>query len=378
MLLNLYRIACCRPQSLIVGGVIASTCLWTVGCQGTPAGGAPTSRAKKPVLVQTVSLKAGRMPRLLPAVGTLESPQTTAIASEVSGVVTFLDIPEGSEIEAGRVLARVDDRQAQAQLAVATARYKNASDTYDRLLALHASGLISRQELDDAASSRDQAAGELKESQTTLNQREVRAPFSGQLGLREISLGAFVDAGDSFVTLTQTDPLRLVFTLPERDATQVRPGQSIRGVAGDCTQRFETSVKIIDPSIDPRTRAIRAQASVDNPKRNLRAGMSARIVVQVGEEDAALTVPQEAVVRRGTRKMLFVVANGNEVEEREIEIGQHFAERVEVLSGVKAGETVVVAGHQRIRSGSTVEQQPYKAIKNPKLALGQPALTCDL
>ncbi len=323
-------------------------------------------------------LKAERMPRLLAAVGTLESPQTTAIASEVSGVVTFLDVPEGSEVERGRILARVDDRQAQAQMAVARARYDNARETYARVKALHRDGLISRQELDDAASVRDQAAGEFEESKTALRQTEVRAPFSGQLGLRQVSMGAFVDAGDAIVRLTQTDPLRLVFTLPEKEAAHLRPGQAVRGVAGDCTHRFASAVEIVDPSIDPQTRAIRAQAQVQNPQRTLRPGMSARVVVEIGHDDDALTVPQEAVVRRGTRKMLYVVSPTSEVEERGVEIGQHFAERVEVRSGISAGETVVVAGQQRIRPGTLVDVRPHVPVTNPKLALGQPSSACDL
>lgn len=348
------------------------------GCDGTPADGAPHAERSR-VVVETVTVEPSSIPLLLSAVGALESPQSTMLAAEVSGIVTLLDIPEGSEVDKGRVLARIDSRQADAQLTSALARYKNAKDTYDRLQSLHGDGLISRQELDDAQSAAEQAAGALEQSRTSVEQTEVRAPFAGQLGLREISLGAFVDAGAPLVQLTQTDPLRLTFTLPERDAASVRPGQVIRGVAGDCTARFETKVQIIDPSVDAATRAIRAQATVANPDRQLRAGMSARLSLEIGSRDAALVVPHEAVVRRGTVKLLYVVGAGGEIEEREVELGQNLLDSVEVRQGLRPGESVVVAGQQKIRPDSLADARPYKPVTNPKLALGAPAsLQCDL
>jgi membrane fusion protein (multidrug efflux system) len=194
-----------------------------------------------------------------------------------------------------------------------------------------------------------------------------------------VSLGAFVTAGVPLVRLTQTDPLRLTFTLPERDASKLVPGQKIVGIAGDCTARFETTVGIIDPSVEPTTRAIRAQATVPNPDRRLRAGMSARLSVEVGRREAALTVPHEAVVRRGTQEILYVVADDGAIEERKVDLGQHFPKSVEVRSGISAGESIVVAGQQKIRPGSVADPKPYEPVENPKLALGLPTLSaCDL
>jgi len=348
-------------------------CLAGGGCDGTPAGGAARSGPRH-VVVETVVLAPSPVPHLLPAVGTLESPQMTALASEVSGVVTFLDIPEGAEVEKGRVLARVDSRQAQAQLSVAQSRYKNALDTFERVQALQRDGLISRQELDDAAAKLDQEAGALEESRTSLTQTEIRAPFSGQLGLRLVSLGAFVTAGQAIVRLTQTDPLRLVFTVPERAAGRVQRGQKIRGIAGDCTQLFETEVGVIDPSIDTATRTVRVQATVGNPERQLRAGMSARLTLEVGRSENALSAPQEAVIRRGTRKLLYILEPDGGFEERAVVLGQHFPDRIEILSGVTAGETVIVAGQQRLSPGVVADPRPYEPIHNPKLALGFPHL----
>lgn len=343
-----------------------------MGCEGSTADGAPHA-ARSRVVVETVTVEAEAIPLLVIAVGTFESPQSTMVSSEVSGIVTLLDVPEGSEVESGRVLARVDSRQADAQLTVAEARYRYTRDTLERLRSLHRDGLVSRQELDDAASAYEQAAGVLEESRTSVKQTEVRAPFPGQLGLREVSLGAFVSAGQALVRLTQTDPLRLVFTLPERDAGRIAIGQKIYGIAGDCTARFDAEVQIIDATIDPASRTIRAQATVANPDRSLRAGMSARLSLQVGRRDGALTVPHEAVVRRGTVQLVYVVTQGDAIEEREVVLGQSLLDRVEVRQGISAGDVVVVAGQQRIRPDSVAEVRPHRPVVNPKLALGAPA-----
>ncbi len=348
------------------------------GCEGSPADGAAHSGPSL-VVVEIVDLTPTSVPRLLSAVGTLESPQSTMVASEVSGVVTFLDVPEGGEVEGGRVLARVDSRQERAKLSVARARHKNAREALQRLQSLHERGLVSRQELDNAASLFEQESGALEESKTSLQQTEITAPFTGQLGLREVSLGAFVDAGDPLVRLTQTDPLRLVFTLPERDAGKIRSGQEIRGIAGDCTARFDAAVSIIDPMIDRTTRAVRVQATVSNEQGQLRAGMSARISLEVGRDDGALSVPSEAIVRRGTQKLVYVVRDGDHgIEEREVTTGQHFSDRIELRGGVQAGERVVVTGHQHVRPGSIADPRPYKPVTNPKLALGLSGAACEL
>ncbi len=368
---SLYR----RLAALIGLAVAAAVC---ASCDGSPAGGAPHS-SSSPVVVETIALEPSELPRLLTAVGTLESPYSTMIAAEASGVVTFLDLPEGAEVEVGRVLARIDSRQEKAQLVVARSRVANAKATYERIRSLHQKNLVSHQELDDAAAALDQARGELEESKTSLNQTEVRAPFTGQLGLRDISVGAYVDQGDPLVRLTQVDPLRLVFTVPERDAGRVRVGQKIRGVAGDCTLEFESEIAVIDPSIDPSTRTVRVQARVRNPERLLRAGMSARLALEIGRSQRALSVPQEAVVRRGTRQLLFVLAADGKAEEREVVLGQHFPDRIEVVSGVQAGERVIVTGHQRLRPGSVTDPRPYEPVENPKLSLGFPHLpACTL
>jgi len=354
--------------SLALCGLAASVLL-VAGCEQSTAGGAHRSDPP-PVTVQTITLQAERLPRLLTAVGALESPQTTRLSSDVEGIVTFLDIPEGQRVEKGRLLARVDDRRARAMLAVAEARHHNARDTFERLEQLHGQKLISKQELDDATAELRQAAGALDDAKTAVGQAEIRAPFTGQLGLKEVSLGAYLSQGAPVVELTQTDPLRLVFGLPQREVDKLALGQGVRGVAGDCTQSFHGVVTIVDPKVDAATRSVQVQAEVANADGILRPGMSARVAVEVGAIDDAVTVPQEAVVRRGTKTLVYTVKEDGTVAANEVKLGQYFVDRVEVVSGLRPGDVVVAAGLQKLHGGTRVEQQPYERIANPNLELG--------
>jgi membrane fusion protein (multidrug efflux system) len=357
------------PASSFLVFCLGGLALCALGCEQSTAGGAHRPELP-PLAVQTLTLKPERIPRLLTAVGALESPQTTWLSSDVEGIVTFLDIPEGQRVDKGRLLARVDDRRSRAMLSVAEARYRNARDTFERLEQLHGEKLISKQELDDATAELRQAAGALDDARTLVGQAEIRAPFTGQLGLKQISLGAYLAQGAPVVELTQTDPLRLVFGLPQREVDKLALGQSVRGVAGDCTQRFQGAVMIVDPKVDAATRSVQVQAEVANPDGILRPGMSARVAVEVGAVDDAVTVPQEAVVRRGTKTLVYTVKEDGTAAANEVTLGQYFVDRVEVASGLRPGDVVVAAGLQKLRGGAHVEQQPYERIANPNLELG--------
>ncbi len=362
-------------RALGAAGLLSLLCI-AAACQQDPAGGAHADRSSGTV-VQTVTLEAMAIPHLLNAVGTVESPQDTELAAEVEGAVTFLDIPEGREVESGYLLARIDDRQARAALSVAEARYRNAKETFDRLQALHGAAVISRQELDDATTALDEAEGQLDDARTTLGKTAIRAPFAGVVGLRRVSLGAYLSAGDAVVRLTQIKPMHLVFSLPQRAVAQVAIGQTVRGVAGGCTERFTAQVSVIDPSLDPETRMVRIQADLANEKGRLRPGMSATVRVEVRTKPDAVTVPQEAVVRQGTKRIVYTVGDDNTVNASEVKLGEFFTDLVEVTSGLSPGDIVVASGHQKLRPGALVNPEPYQPTDNPNLALGEEVVAGD-
>lgn len=308
--------------------------------------------------------------RTVRGVGTLESPQSTQISAEVGGKVTFLDVPEGARVEAGRVLARLDEQQARAEVSVARARYQNARKTIERLQKLRSERVISEQELDDATAELDSAEGQLEEALTRLDKMTIRAPFTGVLGLRQVSLGAFLEPGDPIARLTQVSPLHLVFSVPQHALDRIHLGQHIRGVVGSCGERFAGEVSVIEPFLDPQTRMFRIQAIVANEEGRLRPGMAVTLKVEVETVNDALMIPQESVIRRGPSRLVFTVAENRTAAPRKIVLGEYTTDQVEVVSGLRAGDQVVALGHQKLQPGAKVEPHPYSPIENPNLELG--------
>ena len=359
------------PVFLVVGCLLFAACQETVEPSSSPA--------PPPISVQTLTLEARHLPRTISAVGGLESPQTTQVTADRSGKIVFLDIPEGQEVRQGHVLARIDAAEAQAAVDVAQARYQNAQATLERLTTLPPKAR-SQQALDNAQAAVRTTGGELDEATTILRKMTIRAPFTGRLGLRQVSLGAYLEPGDAVVRITQVHPLHLVFSLPQHAVPDLKTGQRIRGVAGQCTSRFTATLSVIDPFLDPNTRSVTVQAVVPNEERTLLPGMAAALRLEVANLSDAISIPLEAIIRQGTKRLVYTLQEENLVTSRQVQLGQFALQQVEVLSGLKPGDTIIVAGHQKLRPGARVRPSPYEPVENTNLALGASSAlltTCD-
>jgi membrane fusion protein (multidrug efflux system) len=361
-----YRRPVTGLRGCAAGIAAASALLW--GCGADPShegnGGPP------PIAVQVVTATASELPRTLAAVGSLQSPETTTVASEIAGTAVAIDIPEGRFVKAGHLLARLDDAEARASLSIARASLRNAEARLTRLQSLRESKVSSEQALDDAVADFDAAQGEVDESETHLLKTKIRAPFDGILGLRQVNQGQYLDSGDPVVEITQMDPLELEFGLPQRHAADLELDQVVFGTVGRCGQRFEARVDAIDPRVDPGTRAVRLQAVVPNEGGRLLPGMAVRVRLVIGTIPDAVVVPQEAIIRQGTKHLVYVLDDEDRAHQREVALGTFFVDGVHVPAGVDAGDRVVVAGHQKLRPGAPTRPQPYEPTENPNLELG--------
>jgi membrane fusion protein (multidrug efflux system) len=331
----------------------------------------PEGGGRPPAIVQVVTVEPRDLPRTLSAVGSLKSPQMTTVASEIAGTVVSLDIPEGQRVEQRHVLAQLDDAEARAALAIAAARRRNARDRLARLQSLHAESVSSEQAFDDAKSEFDAAQGEFERADTLLGKTTIRAPFTGVLGLRLVNVGQYLDPGDPIVEITQVHPLELVFSLPQRNVSEIAVGQRVLGMVGLCEARFEGRVEAVDPRVDPATRSVRINALVPNEDGSLYPGMSVRVRLLVGTIRGALVVPQEAVVRQGTKHFVYSVDGGGLAQQHEVTLGEFFVDGVHVRSGLSAGERVVAAGQQKLSPGTPTEARPWEPTDNPNLELGR-------
>lgn len=340
-----------------------------LGCD--PSEGMQSPAERPPVPVRIVTAAARTIPRTISSVGAFDSPNRTTVASEIDGRVVGLEVPEGRRIESGQVLARLDDAEPRATLRIAQARLQNAQDRLTRLRRLRDNSVSSQQALEDAEAEFDAASGAFEEARTRLDRTTIRAPFTGVLGLRQVNVGQYVAPGTPIVELTQVDPLELDFGIPQRFAAELEVGQRVSGRVGRCGPRFEGRVNAIDPRVDPETRSVRLQASTPNPGGDLYPGMAASLVVVVGEIDGAIVVPQEAVVRQGTRHIVYTLDEQDQAQQRLVQLGQFFADGVHVRDGIPPGARVVAAGQQKLRPGAVTAPSPFEPTANPNLALGR-------
>ena len=308
-----------------------------------------------PVEVAAASTKT--MSDDITAVGSLLSDESVQIAAETSGRVSEIRFTEGDVVEARAVLITLDDSLIAAQLADAEARLTLAKANYERAVSLRKSGTASQTTLDTAKSELAIAQAALDLIKAQQEKLAIRAPFPGVLGFRTVSPGAYVTAGTALVNLEKIDRLKVNFSVPEYYLAKLSVDQKIEIIADALPgTRFEGQIYAIDPAVDVNGRAIRVKATLSNEDRKLRPGLLARITVK-GKPRTAVTIPESALVSRGSDFLVFKADNGK-AKETKVLAGRRENGFVEILEGVEAGQQVVIAGQARLRDGADVEIVP--------------------
>ena len=321
--------------------------------------GAPVTPLAQPgvtpaaVRVETAKVVETPFARGIAAVGSLRSDESVVLRPEVAGRIQHIDFKEGEAVRAGQTLVRLDDSVPRAELDQARANLALAQSQFRRAQALQGRGFVSQQARDEAASSLkvQQAAAAL--AQARLDKMTIRAPFAGIVGLRDVSVGDYVNQGQDLAPLEAIDPLKVDFRVPEMYFSKVGVGQtlSVRLDALPGEQR-QGVVYAVSPLVDAGGRSILLRATVANPDSVLRPGMFARVQLLFGQEKA-LAVPEAALSPSGQTQYVFRVRDG--VAQRvEVTVGERREGRVELLTGVGAGDEVVVAGLQRLTDGAPV------------------------
>lgn len=351
--------------------VLAATACATACGGPAQEGGRPGAG---PVAVQAVTVEPRRLPRVIEAVGSLESPEPTVVSARVAGEVVAVDVPEGARVEAGHVLVRLDDEEVRAAIRAAEARREVARQTLRRTRRLHDEGVTSDQALDDARAAFEEAAAAVAEARARLRYTEVRAPFDGRLGLRQVGLGDVLAPGTPIVEMTPAaDALEVRFFVPQAQASRLAPGLPVHGRVGPCGPRFEARVTAQAARLDPSSRTLAAEARITRAPEDgaLAPGMGVRLRILVETRENALVVPRAAVVRRGTRRLLWVLGDDDTAQPREVRLGALFPDGVHVVHGLAPGDRVVAAGQIKLRPGAATAPQPWEPTANPNLELGR-------
>ena len=353
-----------------VGVAVASLAAWwlqkptsapTVAAAGGTAPAAPGAGGpQRPVSVEVAKAETAKLVDETQSVGSLRSNQGVMLRPEVGGRVSQVMFKDGQRVKKGQVLVQFDDQLPAAQLMQAKAELSIANANHTRNKELVAQNFISKRSLDESEAALQVAEAKLSLAQATLQRLKVLAPFDGVAGLRQINVGDYLKDGADMVNIEDIDAVLLDFRLAENFQTKIKPGQKAQ-VSFDALpgKKFTAVVQAIDPLIDANGRSIGVRGCIDNRQMQLRPGMFARVSAVFGERENALVIPEEAIVPQGGRTFVVKVVPGankdEQISERvAVKIGLRQPGKVEVLEGLTLGDTVVVAGQQRLQKDGTV------------------------
>jgi membrane fusion protein, multidrug efflux system len=336
----------------VVAGVIGSY----LGSRpnATPARPAANGPLAQAVAIEAVRVVIGEVIEDLRAVGNLQPNEAVVIAPEIAGRIANIAFGEGARVEENAILVeldpvilRADLEKARSDVMLATANRERA-DT----LAERGSGTNRARDEANAAYRASQVALSLAEAR--LSKSILTAPFSGVVGLRTVSPGAYVAPGQRIVELVQIDPLKVDFRVPEVNAPRVRVGQTIL-VTSDAAPDavYEGRIYAIDPLVDVNGRAVRLRAHVPNPDGRLSPGFFARVRVVTDRRPNAVIIPESAIFPLGGRTLVYKVIDGRAVQQ-DVVLGQRMPGRVEVREGLAPDDMIVTSGQQRLRTGVAV------------------------
>lgn len=344
---------------IVVLGFAARSLVGRGQGQEQPEGGAPPqSMTMPPMPVDVDTARVEAVTEAVRVTGHIEAIQSIELRPDEQGRITALLFREGQSVARGTPLIRIDDALLRAQAERAEADRDLAMQQLERVRRLRAENASAPADLERAQAAARSAEAALAVLRLQIERTTVRAPFAGVVGQRLVSLGDYVTSATPLLTLHTIDPQNAVIDVPERHAAQLRRGQNIEfSIAAQPGRVYRAAVEFIDPAVHPTSRSILVKASTRNQDGALRPGMFVEARLATSTRDAAVVVPEDAVQPLRTTNVIWAVVEGKAVR-REVRLGARSQGRVEVLSGVTAGELVVVGGLERMMDGMPLAPQP--------------------
>lgn len=322
------------------------------------------SHVPPPSAVTTIEARAADWHTYLKAIGTLAPVQGAMLSADADGIVATIAVESGTAVKAGDLLVELDTKVEAAQLAAAEARGNLAQINYDRAKDLWANKTSSRSEYDAAEASLKQVQAEIAAIKAQIAKKQVRAPFDGRIGIRQVNVGQFVGRGQPLLPLQKLDPIYVNFTVPQRQLPDLSLGQKV-DITIDAfeSEPFKGEITAINSEVDAATRNVAVQATLANPKELLRAGMFARVDVELAQRAPSVVVPATAIAYASYGNSVFIVEkmkdkDGHEylgVRQQFVKLGATRGDLVAITEGVKHGETVVSSGVFKLRNAVPVQ-----------------------
>lgn len=322
------------------------------GPPGTAVAGGRAAGAA-PVTIVSAEVASERVTRELKALGTAIANESIDVTSKTSNIVTAVHFRDGETVRSGQVLIELDSAQARADLAEASAALTESTSQYQRARDLLSTRVLSQSQYEQLEATMKANQARVDAAQARLADTVIRAPFSGRVGLRRVSIGSLVSPGTVITTLDDTSVMKVDFTVPENLLGNLRAGLELTArTAAHPDRELRGKVLTIDSRIDPVTRSVTVRALVPNPESLLRPGMFVNVTLARDDYDA-IVIPEQALVPEQSRQYVYVVQDGI-VARREVRIGRREPGKVEIVAGLAQGERIVVEGTQKVRDGGAV------------------------
>jgi len=318
-----------------------------------------------PTAVTTVIARRETWPSTLSVIGTVAAIQGVTISADLPGTVDKIHFESGQSVKEGDILVELDTRQERAQLANAEAQRDLAQVQYERSDQLSKAGVISKSEYDNAAAQKKATAAQVGDIQAAIARKTIHAPFSGILGIRQISLGQYLAAGQAIVSLQSLNPIYVNFGVPQQDTPKVAMGRMLRVTNADLpSEGFSGKVTALDSVISEQTRNIQVQATLPNPRGKLRPGMYVQVELPLGQSRDVIPLPATAINYAPYGDSVYVVSDMQDpktgksyrgVRQQVVKLEGSQGDQVAVISGLNPGDEVVSSGVFKLRNAAPIQ-----------------------
>jgi membrane fusion protein (multidrug efflux system) len=339
---------------IIVGVVIVLLVIFKPSNKDNAGSGQKQQSTQTAILVEGRVVRQSTVSNTISVTGSILSNEEVALQSQVAGIVEHIYFTEGTHVNKGDMLIKIDDSQLQAQLQKDEVGKQLAQITEERQKKLLAINGISQQDYDIALNNLNSIEADIKLLQVQIGYTEIRAPFDGTVGLRNVSEGSYVSQNTVLVNLEETTPVKIDFYVPEKYLGMVQKNDTINFSIGSYNNVFKGNIYAIDPKVDESTRSMHIRALADNKAGKLLPGAFTNINIQLNHSTQSIMIPTEAVIPQISGQIAYISKNGK-VSSAPIVLGIRTDSTVEVMSGIDMGDTVITRGLQFIHPGSIVK-----------------------
>lgn len=329
------------------------------------------ARRKMTVSVEGYIIKTSTLNNNMEVPGNLMPFESTELHPEVSGRVVGLNVKEGSSVKKGTLLVKLFDGDLQARLKKLQVQLSISEKTVQRQGELIKISGISQQEYDLSGLDVNNIKADIDVIRTDIRKTEIRAPFNGKLGLRTISLGAYVTPQTIVTTIQQVTQLKLEFTVPEKYTSEISVGQSVSFTTEGNNKRYSAKIIATEASVTENNRSLRIRAAVTGTDRTLIPGAFAKILLDFGKDNDALLIPSQAIIP-GARNKQVIVYNGGKARFAVVDTGIRDSSRVQIISGLEAGDTIVITGILAVKPESQINLSSISNDANAQISGNAP------